>query len=74
MSAEVNLGDYQAYQVYTRKVGKRYSYALTQLGISYLDDEKYQPDLLIAFVFMQQLLLKAALKQWVSEAVMAGQK
>jgi hypothetical protein len=55
-------------------IGKRYLLATTQLGTTYLDDETYQHDPLVAFAFLQQLLVKAALKQWGSEAEMAGQK
>jgi hypothetical protein len=55
-------------------IGKRYSFATTQLGTTYLKDETYQHDPLVAFAFLQQLLVKAALKQWGSEAEMAGQK
>jgi hypothetical protein len=55
-------------------IGKRYSFATTQLGTTYLEDETYQHDPLVAFAFLQQLSVKAALKQWGSEAEMAGQK
>jgi hypothetical protein len=55
-------------------IGKRYSFATTQLGTTYLKDETYQHNPLVAFAFLQQLLVKAALKQWGSEAEMARQK
>ena len=55
-------------------IGKRYLFATTQLGTTYLEDETYQHNPLVAFAFLQQLLVKAALKQWGSEAEMAGQK
>ncbi len=55
-------------------IGKRYSIATTQLGTTYLKDETYQQDPLVAFAFLQQLSMKVALKQWGSEAEMAGQK
>ncbi len=55
-------------------ISKRYSFATTQLGTTYLEDETYQHDPLVAFAFLQQLLVKAVLKQWGSKAEMAGQK
>jgi hypothetical protein len=55
-------------------IGKRYSFATTQLDTTYLKDGTYQHDPLVAFAFLQQLLVKAALKQWGSEAKIAGQK
>jgi hypothetical protein len=55
-------------------IGKRYLFATTQLGTNYLEDKTYQHNPLVAFAFLQQLLVKAALKQWGSEAEMAGQK
>jgi hypothetical protein len=47
-------------------IGKRYLFATTQLVTTYLKDETYDP--LVAFAILQQLLVKAALKQWGSEA------
>jgi hypothetical protein len=44
-------------------IGKRYLFATTQLGTTYLKDETYQHNPLVAFAFLQQLLVKAALKQ-----------
>jgi hypothetical protein len=55
-------------------IGRRYLFATPQLGTTYLKDETYQHNLLVAFAFLQQLLVKAALKQWGSDAGMAGQK
>jgi hypothetical protein len=55
-------------------IGKRYLFATTQLGTTYLKDETYQHNLLVVFAFLQQLSVKAALKQLGSEAEMAGQK
>ncbi len=52
--------------------GKSYAYALTQLGRLFLDDEEYQHDPRLAFCFMQQMLLKAALKNWGNDAEKAG--
>jgi hypothetical protein len=47
-------------------------FATTQLGKSLLEDDTYQNDPVLAFAFMQQMSLKAALKQWGSNAEMAG--
>ncbi len=55
-------------------IGQKYSFATTQLGKSFLEDGTYQNDLVVAFAFMQQLSLKAAMKQWGSNAEMAGIK
>jgi hypothetical protein len=55
-------------------IDKRYLFATTQLGTTYLEDKTYQHDLLIAFAFLQKLSVKAALKQLGIEAEMAGQK
>ena len=44
-------------------IGKRYSFATTQLGTIYLQEETYQHNPLVAFAFLQQLSVKAALKQ-----------
>jgi hypothetical protein len=54
--------------------GQKYSFATTQLGKSLLKDDTYQNDMVVAFAFMQQMSLKAALKQWGSDAEMAGIK
>jgi hypothetical protein len=53
---------------------KKYSFATTELGTTFLEDESYQHNQLVAFAFMQPLSVKAALKQWGSEADVAGQK
>jgi hypothetical protein len=55
-------------------IGKRYSFANTQSGKTYLKDETYQHNPLVAFAFLQQLLVKAALTQCGSEAEMARHK
>ena len=39
-----------------------------------LKDDDYQHNPLVAFAFMQQMFLKAALKQWGSDAKKAGMK
>ncbi len=54
--------------------GQKYSFATTQLGKSLLEDDTYQNDPVVAFAFMQQMSLKAALKQWGSDAEIAGIK
>ncbi len=55
-------------------IGQKCSFATTQLGKSFLEDGTYQNDPMVAFAFMQQLSLKAAMKQWGSNAEMAGIK
>jgi hypothetical protein len=59
--------------------GKKYFFAAldlsaTELGSSFLNKEDYQYDACIAFAFMQQLSLQSALKQWGSDAELAGIK
>ena len=54
--------------------GKKYLFATTVLGRSLLDDDNYNYDPMVAFAFTQQLLLKAVLKQWESEAELARSK
>jgi hypothetical protein len=54
--------------------GQKYSFATTQLGKSLIEDDDYQHDPQVAFALMQQMSLKAALKQWVSDADKAGIK
>jgi hypothetical protein len=44
------------------------------LGKSLLKDDTYQNDPVVAFAFMQQMSLKAALKQWGIDAEMVGIK
>ena len=46
----------------------------TRLGRSLLKDDDYQHNPLVAFAFMQQMSLKAALKQWGSDTENAGMK
>jgi hypothetical protein len=59
--------------------GQKYAFAsmalaTTQLGQSYLYDDSYQHDAGVAYSFLQQLSLKAALKQWGTDAEDAGVK
>jgi hypothetical protein len=54
--------------------GKKYVFATTQLGKSLLEDEDYQHDPQVAFAFMPQMSLNAALKEWGSDAEKAGIK
>jgi hypothetical protein len=55
-------------------IGQKYSFANSQLSKSFLKDGTYQNDPVVAFAFMQQLSWKAAMKQWGSNAEMAGIK
>jgi hypothetical protein len=59
--------------------GQKYAFAAmalatTQLGQSYLYNDSYKHDADVAYAFMQQLSLKAALKQWGTDAEDAGVK
>jgi hypothetical protein len=54
--------------------GKKYVFVTTQLGKSLLEDEDYLHNPQVAFAFMQQMSLKAALKEWGSDAEKAGIK
>jgi hypothetical protein len=59
--------------------GQKYAFAAmalatTQLGQSYLYDDSYQHDADIAYALLQQLSIKAALKQWGTNAEDAGVK
>ena len=54
--------------------GKRYSFAMTQLGCRLLDSNAFQYDPRVAVCFMQQLSAKAALNEWGEDAEAAGLK
>jgi hypothetical protein len=54
--------------------GKKYSFATTVLGGTMLGDEAYEYNQRVAYSFMQQLSVKAALKQWGDNARVAGEK
>jgi hypothetical protein len=54
--------------------GESYSFATTALGTSMLDDVDYSYNQLVAFNFMQQLSVKAALREWGDDGKVAGEK
>jgi hypothetical protein len=54
--------------------GKKYAFATTVLGTKMLEDESYRYNQQVAFSFMQQLSVKAAIKEWGQDAVVAGEK
>jgi hypothetical protein len=53
---------------------KLYSFATMALGTRMLDDVHYSYNQLVAFSFMQQLSVKAALREWGNNAKVAGEK
>jgi len=54
--------------------GKKYAYATTVLGTKMLEVKVYRYNQQVAFSFMQQLPVKAAIKEWGNDAVVAGEK
>ncbi len=54
--------------------GKTYSFATTVLGTKMLDNVAYGYNQSVAFSFMQQLLVKSALREWGDDARVAGEK
>jgi hypothetical protein len=54
--------------------GKTYSFATTVLGTKMLDGVAYGYNQSVAFSFMQQLLVKSALREWGDDARAAGEK
>jgi len=54
--------------------GKKYSFATTVLGAKMLSDEDYDYSQQVAYSFMQQLSVKAALGEWGDDARVAGEK
>ncbi len=54
--------------------GKTYSFATTILGTKMLDDVAHGYNQSVAFSFMQQLLVKSALREWGDDARAAGEK
>jgi hypothetical protein len=54
--------------------GKLYSFATMALGTRMLDDVDYSYNQSVAFSFMQQLSVKAALREWGDDAKVADEK
>jgi hypothetical protein len=54
--------------------GKTYSFATTALGTKMLDDGAYGYNQSVVFSFMQQLLVKSAIREWGDDARAAGEK
>ncbi len=54
--------------------GKSYSFATTVLGMKMLDNVAYGYNQSVACSFMQQLLVKSALREWGDDARAAGEK
>jgi hypothetical protein len=54
--------------------GKTYSFATKVLGTNMLDDVAYGYNQSVVFSFMQQLLVKSALREWGDDARAAGKK
>jgi hypothetical protein len=54
--------------------GKKYSFATTVLGTKMLDNVAYGYNQPVVFSFMQQLLVKSALREWGDNARAAGEK
>ena len=54
--------------------GKKYSYATTALGRKMLDDVEFCYNPGVAFSFIQQLSLMAALREWGNYVKVAGEK
>ncbi len=54
--------------------GKMYSFATKVLGTKMLDNVAYGYNHSVAFSFMQQLLVKSALREWGDDARAAGEK
>jgi hypothetical protein len=55
-------------------IGKTYSFATTVLSTKMLDNVAYGYNQSVAFSFMQQLLVKSALREWGDNARAAGEK
>ena len=54
--------------------GKMYSFATTVLGMRMLDNVVYSYNQSVWLNFMQQLLVKSALREWGDDARAAGEK
>ncbi len=65
----------QAKPLYTLAMtGKKYSFASTILGARMLGDEAYEYNQVVSYSFMQQLSVKAALREWGDKARVVGEK
>jgi len=54
--------------------GKKYSFANTILGARMLGNKAFEYNQVVSYSFMQQLSVKAALREWGDEARVAGEK
>ena len=54
--------------------GKKYAYATTVLGTKMLADKLYRYNQQVAISFMQQLSVRAVIKEWGHDAVVASEK
>ena len=65
----------QAKPLYTPAMtGKKYSFATTILGARMLGNKAFEYNQVVSYSFMQQLSVKAALREWGDEARVAGEK
>ncbi len=65
----------QAKPLYTPAMTrKKYSFATTILGARMLGNEAYEYNQVVSYNFMQQLSVKAALREWGHEVRVAGEK
>ena len=65
----------QAKPLYTPVMtGKKYSFATTILGARMLGDKAFEYNQVVSYSFMQQLSVKAALREWGDEARVVGEK
>jgi hypothetical protein len=65
----------QAKPLYTPAMtGKKYSFATTILGAGMLGGKAYEYNQVVSYSFMQQLSLKAALREWGDEARVQDEK
>jgi hypothetical protein len=61
-------------KTYSRSVGKRYAFAVTQLGAKLLDVSGQSSTPELVYCFMEQLSVNSAIKKWGSVAEGAGLK
>jgi len=65
----------QAKPLYTPAMtGRKYSFATTILGARMLGDKAFEYNQVVSYSFMQQLSMKAALREWGDEVRVAGEK